>query len=372
MNHFIRIARLARGRYRQWCLEQGEAGWGNPVPQAALPSHLSSDRLYRIAVIGAGNQGIAQCLAMQDIPGVELVGVADVSSERRAAAQLRLNLQPEQIFRNADEMLAGLPSLDLVSIATTAPFHVDLACAAARRVSKVMIEKPLDTSLRRARALPEELRAFGCTAAVNYSRRWLLDYRAIRRCIDQGAIGQVHSITVIIGGGEIGMHASHYFDLCRFLLNDEPKWVFSQLETASGENSRGAAYEDPSGFALFQFQGNARAFIDFSRDLGPKDPSILIKGTAGSISVFEQRLQWSFVSTSQRVWTVPFAEPISSRTLFRRVVVQTLSEEEPLGTIQDGLAALEMIYACHLSSRANCMIPMPLAASTPDLDISFP
>jgi len=372
VNELARTLQYWRKQYRQWRLEKGEAGWGRPVAKAASLSGLSLERRYRVAVIGAGNQGLAQCAGIRATPGAELAGVADLDPQRRARATSQFSLSPEIVFSNAAEMLERLGPVDLVSIATTAPYHVDLACMASRKAPRILIEKPLDTSLSKSRAFQQSI-AGGTQVGVNYSRRWLLDFQAIRRCLEQGGIGEVRSIAVIIGKGELAMHGSHYFDLCRFLLQDDPAWAMSRLEPPAEENSRGRQYNDPSGFALFQFRRGGRAFIDFSSDLPRKDSTVLVKGTHGSVTIDERRLSWSLVSQSQRNWTVPFAEPMSASLMFRRVLVQMLTGSSPLGTLNDGIQALEMIYGAHLSSREESrLVNLPLPEMQPDLDVVFP
>jgi predicted dehydrogenase len=326
-----------------------------------------------VAVIGLGNQGFVQCEAIRQIPGVEIAGVADLNENRRSRAIERLGIDRSRVFRDAGEMLSRIGTVDLVSVATTAQFHVDLARASMQHSRRILIEKPLDTSLQKARALQRALMQSEHIVAVNYSRRWVLDFQAVRRCIQQGAIGDVRSIAVLIGKGEVAMHASHYFDLCRFLLQSDPAWIMSRLEPVRETNPRGRQYHDPAGFVLAQFRNGGRCYFDFSTDLARKAPSILIKGTLGTIAMDEQQLSWTLTAQSQRTWMIPFAEPMNLGLMVRRVVVQALSEPSPLSTFDDGLKALEMIYAAHLSSSAGGQIVhLPLADEQPDLGVCFP
>ncbi|MFN3647997.1 MAG: Gfo/Idh/MocA family protein [Armatimonadota bacterium] len=335
---------------------------------------MARDHSVRVAVIGAGSQGIAQCRGLASIPGVEIAGIADLNPDRLQLAGKALQLSPKVCFTDAEEMLRGAAPLDLVSIATTAPTHVllgSLALGAGARC--ILLEKPMDVSLAAARAFTRQCESAGVRLAINYSRRWLVDHRAVRRALAAGLIGTPRSLAITIGKGELAMHASHYFDLSRFLLDSEPAWVQAHLEPIAEENIRGAQYTDPSGHCTIGFQNGARAFIDFSSDLVNKDPFITVKGTQGQITIDEQRLFWTMQSRSQRTWTFPFAEDLRSATTFPRVAAELLSGERPACTGHDGAVALEMILGAHLSDRHQSqVVRFPLSDEDADLGIVFP
>ena len=363
-----------RERIRRQYLEAGEAGWGKPVPKPPRLSGLSTSKTFRVGVIGAGAQGLCQCQGMLAVKGIEIAGLADIDPTKlqRTAALLGL---PENVrFTDAEKMLSELDPLDMVCVATTAPSHVELGRMALNWGAKrILIEKPIDNSLERARAFSLECQAAGVTLAINYSRRWMLDYSTIRRCIDKGYIGQPRSVAVTIGKGDLAMHGSHYFDLCRLILNSEPSWVTSHLDPIVEANPRGENFKDPSGFCLFVFQNGARAFIDFSSDLRIKDPFLSIKGDLGRIMVDEKRMVWTLQSRSQRIWDFPFAEPIKSSTLFSRVAADVLSDRPLAAGAVDGIAALEMILGAHLSNKRDHQpISFPLSKEDRSLILEFP
>jgi predicted dehydrogenase len=327
-----------------------------------------------VGVIGAGLQGIAQCKGIMAVKGVEVVGLADIRPDRLRQASDTLDLPAHSQFLDAEQMLTQVGPLDLVCVATTAPWHVKLGRLALRSgVKRILLEKPIDNSLCDARAFNEECRAAGAVLTVNYSRRWSLDYRAVSRCVARNFIGEPRSISITVGKGELAMHGSHYFDLCRYLLTDEPAWVVSHLDPINEVNVRGANFQDPSGVCMFVFRNGARAFVDFSSDLLAKDPFVTIKGTLGRITIDEPRMFWTLQSRSQRTWTFPFAEPLRASTLFSRVVVEALSSESTASGGVDGVAALEMIIAAHLShQRSNRPVSFPLSDEESAIDIEFP
>ena len=368
------VLRNLRDKIRRTNLEIGEAGLGKPTPSPPRIKGASADRTYRVAVVGAGNQGIAHCIGLTAIKGIEIAGLADVNGEKLDAAAERLRLAKAACFPDASQMLEKLGAVDLFSVATTSPHHVALGRLALQAgVKRILLEKPIDNSLAAAKAFLKEASGQGVAVWVNYSRRWMLDFRAVKRCIDRGMIGCPRSITITIGKGELAMHASHYFDLCRYIFNSDAAWGMGFLEPVKHPNPRGTQYEDPSGYCLFTFQNGARAFVDFSSDFSEKDPILTIKGTTGKIVVDEFNWFWTVQDLAHRVWKMPFTETMKSSVVLPRVVCSILSDEAEGCSIQDGIAALEMVVASHLSHRAGgTPIHLPLSEQEYDLGLTFP
>jgi predicted dehydrogenase len=327
-------------------------------------------RQFRIGVIGAGKQGIAHCLGMTAIPGVTVAGLTDLNSARLAAAAAALRLPANACFTDATEMVTTLGPLDLVSVATTASGQVALGRALLDAgVLRMIVEKPMGTSVMVGAAFANTCRQLRARVAVNYSRRWAFDYRTIKACIDKGFIGELKTIMIAIGRGELGMHGSHYFDLCRYLLASEPRSVFADLRRPAQPNVRGDEIDDPTGHCLFQFENGSRAYVDFSEDLLRKDPILVLKGTGGCITVDEVRQVWTLHSRSNRTWDFPFAEPLKAATLVSRLAAEMLSDVAPAATPDDGVAALSMMAAAQMSNDSGRSIRFPLSAEDVRLEM---
>ena len=356
-------------------LKPGENGWGAITPRDAALYTVGKDKSVNVAVIGLGAQGIAHLRAFEQIKGIEVIGVAELNQERVCAVAKRFSLPETVIFADANQMLTALASqLDLVSIATTAPFHVSLGRLVLKHgIKKIVLEKPVDISLKDARDFVYECKDAGVDLAVNYSRRWLLDYQAIKRTIEKGFIGKINSITISVGKGELAMIGSHYFDVCRFLLDADPVSVSADLEPIAETNRRGGDYEDPHGFCLFKFQNGERVFIDFSSDMRTKNSQLLLKGDNGYIFIDEANSLWNVQVNNQMLWQMPFAEAMSSYLMFKATIVDVLNRKESGRDDEDGLAALEMIVGAHLSSRANGQkIKFPISDEEAEIGVVFP
>jgi predicted dehydrogenase len=362
-------------RFRENQLRPGESGWGKPNPLPPYLPDVASDKRHKVAVIGMGNQGIAQCQGFMMIKGVTIAGIADINAERLNTAKNKFKLPDDTVFADAATMLKSIGEVSLVSIATTAPYHIQLGRLALEHGAKcIMLEKPVDISLTESKKFKDECIAAGVKLFVNYSRRFTIDHRSIKRVIDKGYIGDVKSISFEIGKGELAMIGSHYFDFSRMILSDKkPSTVEARLEPLLGENRRGGNYTDPFGYCLFIFENGERAYFDFSSDLEVKDSQVFIKGTKGYIFIDETNMNWNIQVRGQKLWSVPFAEPMKSSVMFSRSAAAALSGKDPYCTVDDGIAALEMILGAHLSSsRGGARVSFPLSETDVDMNIVFP
>lgn len=372
INGIDKAARRARDAVRRRRLESGESGWGSPVvPPPVLTSRANQPR--RVAIVGAGRQGATLAVAATKVVGAQIVGLADMDLDRLTEVARLVGLDDDRCYSDASTMFERSP-IDLAIIATTAPFHIELAQQAKRSgIRRILLEKPIDISYRDAARFVAECESDGVLLGVNYSRRWLNDYRSIAAAIRAGQIGPVRIITAQTGAGELAMLGSHYLDLCRWLLDSEPVSVSAQLHPPVRANARGADYDDPTGHVVVRFASGARAYLDFEDDLPRSDAVVTIRGDHGMIVVEENGEVWTLRSRSTRNWTFPYADQFRPMPIATRVVFGMLTDDDAACTGTDGLAALEFILAAHHSSRAGGQaVALPLTAEQRGLVVRFP
>jgi len=110
---------------------------------------MSSDKRFRIALVGCGRISKNHFEAIDQIDGLELVAVSDTDPERakRAGAEWKV---PH--FTSYERMLAESKA-DVVTIATPSGLHPEQGVAAAKSGKHVVMEKPMAISLTGADAL---------------------------------------------------------------------------------------------------------------------------------------------------------------------------------------------------------------------------
>lgn len=122
----------------------------------------------RVAIVGAGAIGRVHARVVSDSADLIVVAIVDSSSEAAMALVDEItgwgHARPAVYGDLASSLSAE--SLDLVAVCTPSGLHLDLANAAVEAGCHVVIEKPLDVSLSRARSLLSTLDALGASQPV--------------------------------------------------------------------------------------------------------------------------------------------------------------------------------------------------------------
>ena len=108
-------------------------------------------------------------------------------------------------------------NLDIVSVTTHNFHHHEPVIEAAEAGIKViMVEKPLAISVEWGRKMVEACEANGCRLSVDHTRRFLPHYRRLKKMVDDGAVGDVRTITY--SGARPLAAQRHTHSRLRFLL----------------------------------------------------------------------------------------------------------------------------------------------------------
>ena len=152
----------------------------------------------RGAVVGYGfimDKG--HVAAYRQRPDVELVAIADVSADRRAAAaaawpNARVYADHEALF--AAE--AGAGRLDFVDIATPPSDHAAVTHAALDAGLHVLCEKPLAATIDEARAMLRHATRAERVIYPCHNYKHAPVIKAVRGVIESGRVGKVHLVTL--------------------------------------------------------------------------------------------------------------------------------------------------------------------------------
>ena len=186
----------------------------------------------RVGLIGAGSIGVRHMKAMEEVPEITLVAIADPSpaAVRIGAAQ---NIP---IYPDAGAMLAQ-GGLDAVIIATpTERHHQDMMMALEARQT-VLVEKPITATLAEADEVTRFAEQQGCHVLVGHQRRYYTCAAEAREIIAQGRIGKLMGVTGQwttrkdddyysaawrrdVKAGPILTNLIHEIDLLRFICGD--------------------------------------------------------------------------------------------------------------------------------------------------------
>jgi UDP-N-acetylglucosamine 3-dehydrogenase len=317
----------------------------------------------RVGVVGCGGIGQTHLRAYRAL-GVAPAALAEPNPNALAAAQASYGGQP---FADYREMLASA-SLDAISICTPPATHAEIAEAALAAGVAVLCEKPLAPTVAACEAIVAAASRSGVLLTVGFCHRFQPHIEALRRLIEDGALGAVlmfrnrfagHLRAVenswfarpeLAGGGVMLDTCVHSVDLFRHLVG-EPERVQALTATTATELGPALAVEDSAIISLRTASG-ALGVIEASWRTPPGEWTVAVYGTAGTALMDYGTDELRLRLASEEEWRT-VAVPAGDR--FEREIGHFLAcvrgNETPRVTAEDGLAATRILAAAYDSAR---------------------
>ncbi|MGQ0664759.1 MAG: inositol 2-dehydrogenase [Pseudomonadota bacterium] len=184
---------------------------------------------------GAGRIGAIHAANLAADRHARLRYVVDVNAKAAAALARRFGAK----VAGASEALAD-PAVGAALIASSTDTHAELVSRAAAAGKAIFCEKPIDLSLARVDACLAAVRRARVPMLVGFNRRFDPSFRALRDRLAAGEIGKVEQVIITsrdpglpplsylkTSGGQFRDMTIHDFDMARWLLGEEPDWVFA-------------------------------------------------------------------------------------------------------------------------------------------------
>ncbi len=150
----------------------------------------------RAGVIGFGYLGFHHTRIYSDLKDVELVGVVDISEERRAKAISDFQVPA---FPTIEEILKQ--GVDLVSVVTPTSTHADVAIPFLEAGVNVLVEKPISATVEDGQKIVEVAQKNGCILQVGHVERFNGAVRALFNLIDNSRFIECHRLSPFPGRG---------------------------------------------------------------------------------------------------------------------------------------------------------------------------
>lgn len=189
----------------------------------------------RVAVIGVGAMGRQHARVYADLPGVELVGVADADSIASASVVRRFG---GQAFTDYAVMLDTLRP-DAVTIAVPTSMHLAVALDVIRRGIHLLIEKPLAFDIAEGEQVIAAAQAAHVGLMVGHIERFNPSVIALRQHLGAGELGRVFQVDAHRQGpfpnrvrdvGVVIDLAVHDLDVMRFVCDADISRVYAETE----------------------------------------------------------------------------------------------------------------------------------------------
>lgn len=150
----------------------------------------------RAGVIGFGYLGFHHTRIYADLKDVELVGVVDISEERRAKAISDFRVPA---FATAEEILKE--GVDLVSIVTPTSTHANVTIPFLEAGVHVLIEKPISATVEEGQKMVEVALKNNCILQVGHVERFNGAVRALFNLINNSRFIECHRLSPFPGRG---------------------------------------------------------------------------------------------------------------------------------------------------------------------------
>ncbi|WP_442577777.1 inositol 2-dehydrogenase [Mesorhizobium sp. ASY16-5R] len=251
----------------------------------------------RFGLLGAGRIGKVHARAIGSNPSAELVAVAD--AVEKAAKDIADAYGCA--IRSIDEMEKA-DDIDAVVICTPTDTHADLIERFARAGKAIFCEKPIHLDVVRVEQCLAVVEKTGATLMVGFNRRFDPHFAAVRKAIDDGAIGKVEQVVITsrdpgpppldyIGrsGGIFRDMTIHDFDMARFLLGEEPVKVLATASVLVDKEIGEAGDFDSVSVILTTASGKQCVITNSRRATYGYDQRIEVHGSEGMVAAENQR-----------------------------------------------------------------------------------
>lgn len=258
---------------------------------------MASDPVFNWGIIAPGRIAQNFARALPVVPDGRLAAVASRNTDRaREFAQaFGESGYSVRIHDSYDALLAD-PEIDGVYIASPHRFHFEQAMAALQAGKPVLCEKPLTVTAAQAKQLMAEAEERGVFLMEALWSRFLPVWQQVRRWLDEGRIGQVHTLSSNfcvhmpfepegrlydpeLAGGNLLDMGVYCIALSRFVTGEDPARVLSSVRQApNGVDVRTAA--------TLEYRECVSQFT--SGFLSNRENGMRIEGELGTIEVLGQ------------------------------------------------------------------------------------
>ena len=253
--------------------------------------------MLKVAVIGTGFIGSVHAKNIARHPGAELVAVSDANIEfaKKVAATTGARVVSDIAEVFSDQ------AIQAVLIATPTDTHVEYLKRAAAAGKAIYCEKPIGLDYQEAEKAVRAVRAADVPVMLGFNRRFDASHAAVKEAIDRGEVGKVEIVQltsrgpnpppisyVKVSGGQLRDQTIHFFDLLRWLTNDEPVEVYA-IGAALVDPAIGQAGDVDTSIVSLRMASGALCQIDSSRRAAyGYDERIEVFGSEGMVESARQ------------------------------------------------------------------------------------
>ncbi len=286
-------------------------------------------------------------------------------------------------FSDIDKFLKD-SELQAVSICTPSGTHLDYAGLAAEAEKHVIIEKPIEVNLPRAKKIIDKCKERDVKLAVIYQNRFIKDVVKMKRVLDTGEIGKIFLADAYVkwfrsqtyynsaewrgtmkldGGGVLINQAIHTVDLLLWLAG-EIETLYAQTGTFTHQNLEG----EDNAAAVLKFKNGAIGALEASTSIKPAfKRKIEIHGEKGTAVLEGDKFR--LLSNNEDLETnedkssnAGGADPLAGFSIephklqFEQIAEAIKNNLEPVVSGEESLKSLAIVKSIYESAKLNMPI----------------
>jgi len=304
------------------------------------------EKSLRVGVIGLGVMGKHHARIYSELPGVELIGIADQNGELASATAKEYGTKSFTDYKQLIHL-----GLDVASIVVPTSLHREVASAAADAGVNILVEKPIADTLSNAYEIVDRCKKSGVKLMVGHVERFNPIFPVIKKSI---ADLNVISIDITRVGpfpprikdvGVVIDMAVHDIDILRYLTNSEFRRVQSLMTrslTKDREDTALLSFEMENGILCHITTNWLTPFKLREITIAAKEK--LVKGWPMEQKASEYERYREDGSYIVKELPIPYGEPLKLE--IGAFIKAVKSGDEPPVTGEDGIKALEVALQC--------------------------
>jgi predicted dehydrogenase len=303
----------------------------------------------------------------------ELVVIASLHREHAQEMASKMGCEASDDWRTA----VARDDVDAVVICTPPHVHEEIGVAAMRAGKHVLCEKPMTRTVAEAEQLVAVARQTGRTLKCGFNHRHHPAIWEARRLLDKGTIGKPLFARCVYGicgrpgyenewradpaqaaGGQFIEQGTHAIDLFRWFLGE-----VAEVACMTGIQYFDKQQMDDNGMAIFRMATGAMASVHSSLTQWKNVFSFEVFGEDGYLNV--EGLGASYgtekLVAGRRDFSAPFQDTITEfrggdiswREEWKEFTRAVAERREPIGSGQDGLAAMRIALAAYQAEKSR-------------------
>ncbi len=346
---------------------------------------------FGFGVVGCGMIANFHAKAIADIRGAKLVACYDAFPK---AVDRFSSANSCQGYHDLADMLAN-PALDVVTICTPSGAHMEPAVAAAQAGKHVIVEKPLEITLKRCDRIIAACKKAGVVLSAIFPSRFHESSLLIKGAIEQGRFGRLtmgdayvkwfrtqeyydsgawRGTWALDGGGALMNQAIHSVDLLTWFLGPVTE-ISAQTATLAHKRIE---VEDVA-VANLKFASGALGVLEATTAAYPGAlKRIEVHGSEGSAAMVEEDIDvWEFAKKSRKDAAIlkkmdgqtetggGAADPAAighhgHTAQFKDVLAAIKNNRSPLIDGAEGRRSVEIILGVYKAAETGRRIALPL------------